>query len=577
MLGIYCRRSGSKDTSASIETQKEEGLTFYKSLSAKSLEFDKYEIYVDDSISGNMDEIKDRPDFARLYDDISKKKITAVYVIDQSRIERNSKIWNLFVHIMTSNKCLYYPNGQLLDLDDPNNKFVTQVMSAANELYSSLTSQKVKLAHTKNAKQGKTHGILPYGYKRSKEGLYEIVPEEAEVIKKIYDLSFNGNGTYTIAKVLNSEGYPTKFNDFKGSFKRIDKYTKVVTKHSNKAVKWRGNVIYGMIKNTVYKGKRKWKDEYIDVPKIIEESKWEAVNKNLKKNKKNVGKREEYNYLLNGIIYCGHCGKEYRGKKRPKGTDNAYKCSGRRPPVPTCNSSRGISLPKIETFIIKHLFQNEKFKEGLLNQKSNLVESSNLKTKLNNLQNFSEILQKRLEVANERLYDPDLKDDPLVKEGYLKIKNQIEQNKDQIATLQERIAVADEEIRRNRIKKIFDDYTEDIDFTSLKILVHSLIKKVEVRWLINGVGSRYFMFQIDYNLFDERFIFATNRTALNWYNMSHYSTAPKTEEELEEDRELAKYLGLEVDDNFEGFEEAGSGSRMDFNVYLNREELVDFD
>ncbi|WP_299128810.1 recombinase family protein [uncultured Winogradskyella sp.] len=570
MLGIYCRRSGSNDKSASIEVQREEGLSF-----AKSLGYDNPEIYEDVAISGTKNEIKDRPSFARLYDDIDKGRITAVYAIDQSRIERNSMVWNLFVHIMIERKCLYYPNGQEFNLEDPNNKFLTQVLSASNELYASLTSQKVKLAHYKNVSNGKTHGLLPYGYQRDKNGFYEVVQEEAEVIRRIYNLSLEGNGTYTIANILNKENTPTKFNRFKGTITRIDKYTKNITEHSKEAVKWRGNVIYDMIVNTVYKGKRKWKDEYFDIPAIVEVDQWEAVNKNLKKNKKNVGKRPEYSYLLNGIIYCGHCGKEYRGKKRPKGNDNAYKCTGRRPPNSSCTLSRGISLAKIETFIVKHLFHKEDFKKGLLEQKTESTEQSKLQKRLSDKQNLSGILEKKLKLAGERLLDPDFTDDPFVKENYLNVKKQIQQNKEEIVAIQEQLAVANNETRRERIKQIFEDYTDNIDFTDLKALVHSLIKRITVHWNIDDFGKGYYIFQIDYKLSNERFLFTTNRTAMNWLLLTRYRKSATNEEELQEDKELAQEMGWTIDDDFEGLEVVGGD--YDLGIKLLRDEFIHFD
>lgn len=570
MLGIYCRRSGNNDNSVSIEVQREEGLAF-----AKSLGYDNPEIYEDVAISGTKNEINDRPSFARLYDDIDKGRITAVYAIDQSRIERNTMVWNLFAHIMIERQCLYYPNGQESNLNDPNNKFLTQILSASNELYASLTSQKVKLAHYKNVSNGKTHGLVPYGYKRGKDGFYEIVKDEKKVVKKIYALSLEGKGTYTIANILNEENTPTKFNRFKGTITRIDKYTKNITKHSKEAVKWRGNVIYDMIVNTVYKGKRKWKDEYFDVPAIVEVDLWEAVNKNLKKNKKNVGKRPNYSYLLNGIIYCGHCGKEYRGKKRPKGNDNAYKCMGRRPPNPTCTHSRGISLPKVETFIVKHLFHKENFKKGLLEQKTENKEQSNLQKKLSDKQNLSGILEKKLKLAGERLFDPDFADDQFVKENYQNVKKQIQHNKEEIVAVQEQVAFANNETRKKRIKQIFEDYTDDIGFDDLKALVHSLIKRITVHWNIDNFGKGYYIFQIDYKLFNERFLFITDRTAINWLLLTRYRKYATTEKEMQEDKELAEEMGWSIGDDFKGLEVVGGD--YDLGVKMSRDEFIHFD
>ena len=89
MLGIYCRISGKKAVGKdlSIEDQKSQGEAFaFKN----NLEF---KIYKDVGISGTKSTIEERPAFDKLFTDIENEIITSVYVVDQSRIERNSMIW----------------------------------------------------------------------------------------------------------------------------------------------------------------------------------------------------------------------------------------------------------------------------------------------------------------------------------------------------------------------------------------------------------------------------------------------------------------------------------------------------
>ena len=101
MLGIYCRISKVKadDVDTSILTQKEKGVEF-----AKSQNLD-YEFFVDEGLSGNSDDIKSRPEFARLCLAIEKKVITSVFVLYQDRLERNGFIWQFFVSIVTLSGC----------------------------------------------------------------------------------------------------------------------------------------------------------------------------------------------------------------------------------------------------------------------------------------------------------------------------------------------------------------------------------------------------------------------------------------------------------------------------------------
>lgn len=48
------------------------------------------------------------------------------------------------------------------------------------------------------------------GY-RLKNGRYEIIPEEAELVHRIYDEYLSGDGYLTIAKRLNEDGIPSRF------------------------------------------------------------------------------------------------------------------------------------------------------------------------------------------------------------------------------------------------------------------------------------------------------------------------------------------------------------------------------
>ncbi len=233
--------------------------------------------------------------------------------------------------------------GRFLDLDIPENKLFTGIISLTNTFYASLTGKKVKMAISANAKKGKTHGLTAYGYTKGVGGYFEIKETEATVIERIFQMSLDGIGTYTIANILNEEGIPTKFSQFKGQIKRKDNYTNQVTTYKKEDVRWRGNVIHDIIKNPMYKGIRFWNGEPVPVPAILSEEYWQEVNDNLQNNKKKVGKREEYHYLLNGLVFCADCASEFRGKKRLKGRDSAYKCKGKKNPNVTCNS-RGISI-----------------------------------------------------------------------------------------------------------------------------------------------------------------------------------------------------------------------------------------
>ena len=58
--------------------------------------------------------------------------------------------------------------------------------------------------------RGEIYGRSPYGYRKSGDS-YEIVPEEAEVVRTIFDLYEHGANGVEVANYLSEEGIPTRF------------------------------------------------------------------------------------------------------------------------------------------------------------------------------------------------------------------------------------------------------------------------------------------------------------------------------------------------------------------------------
>lgn len=575
MIGIYCRISKHKEQGrdVSIDVQKKHGIAFAKSQGME------YMLFIDEGISGAEDNIAKRREFVLLLNAIKNEEISIVYCYDQSRIERNNRIWNMFLSLMLEKKCHYYPSGKLFDLDLPENQFFTGVMSLANELYAATTGIKVKDAIYENAKKGKTHGLTAYGYAKDERGFFVINKDEEELVIRIFKMSLDGIGTYTIAKILNKEGIPPKFRRFNGLIKRIDKYTKQVTTYSKDNVIWRGNVIYDMIRNPIYKGVRFWNDESFPVPAIFSEDYWQEVNENLENNKKKVGKREEYHYLLNGLIFCADCNSEFRGKKRLKGRDKAYKCKGKKKHNITCNS-RGISIAKLETFIIQHLFISKDLQQFLVGLSENKSETDNLKHKLNREKKELERLERVKKTAYKHLLDPDFEDDEIIKEELKSTKKKIKDKEELVKLLVNNLINREEKSRKKRIDNTIGAYKLNSGFDDTKKLVHSLIKKITISYTVDNVGKKYFYIFIEYNGFDETNTFITDLQALKWIGLVHNRSQAITEKDLKDDRAtlsaLLKSKGHyeEIPSDFKGFESVES---TDCIIELNKDELIEFD
>ncbi len=594
MIGIYTRISGNKEDGkdTSIEIQSELGIAFAKRISLP------YKLYSDIGISGAKDEIEDRPEFALLLADIKKDIITGVWVLEQARLERSPSVWQLFQLIAIDKKIKYYPNSVETDLSDPMIQFSTGILSLVNRLYSQLTRQKVNYTFDKRASEGFTHGITPFGYNKGADGKFEINQEEADVVRKIFALSLEGNGTYTIAKLLNKEGIKTKYNKVKPpkkAIKRKDSYTGVITIHDKNKILWRGNVIYDMLRNTTYKGTRTWNKPkrisgkekainksktviQVEVPPIISVELWDNVNRNLVKNKKNAGRRSEFKYLLNGLISCGCCGKEYRGKKRISNKDSAYKCVA----IGNCKDSRGISIIRFENFIINHLFLNKNLKELIADLPINEEHGVVLKQQLTKSE---QELDKKVRLKNRYLdwqEDEIASNDSDLLKKFNEVTRDIENLKLKIDTLKQQIIESD--IGKVKFDKAISEYKLTTGFDDTKRLIHSLVERIKVNHKKLERGGVYFI-EIKYKGFEEASLFTTDWFSVNWDWISHNRSKATTSEQLAEDIEdlkaLYKFKGIELTANelkaeIEGFEGFESVSGMYETISLDKENLVTF-
>jgi DNA invertase Pin-like site-specific DNA recombinase/cell fate (sporulation/competence/biofilm development) regulator YmcA (YheA/YmcA/DUF963 family) len=515
MLGIYCRTSKSREEKYTLETQKAGGLKC-----ASKLGLDYY-IYEDDGISGTKDE-NSRAGLALLFSDMKKGRITAVYCIDQSRIERDTDIWQVFSLLCINHDIKFYQAGNIYDLEDPALRMSASIVSIFNKFYTEQTSIKVKDANARKAALGKTHGLKPYGLKKGDENMYEIDEKEAEYVRLMFKMSLDGIGSYRIANYLNDKNVPTKFSgNFKnqGVIKRKNKFTGEVVEFKKSAVKWRGNVIADILKNPVYKGDRIWrahkdKFEMINgkkiktkivietitgkVPAIVTEDLWNSVQANFKINKKeSVGKKAQYHYLLNGLVFCERCGNNYWGKKRLKGNDNAYKCLSKVYPNPKCDN-RGLSLPKLETFVIQYL-QKEPFTNKILkNLPPTLrlvdkhIESRNKKK--NELEKFS----KALKIIARELEDPN---------GIKEVLDKITSMKKKCISLEEDIAVLSKKIEEEEsnnpseaeikeIRKKISTITKiKADFSEIRKTVYQLVDWISIEY-VNDTPPSFFKVKI---------------------------------------------------------------------------------
>ena len=189
---------------------------------------------------------------------------------------------------------------------------------AQEESYSASENKKWQIR--RDFEQGKIGGIVMLGYRRTKDGSLEIIPEEAKIVRMIFEDYLGGMGKLAIANQLNEQG--------------------ILTKNGNQ---WSPESVLRILKNEKYAGtmilqkyysenhitKRKMTNEgqlqkyMIDEshPAIIERRIFDAVQKRLQEQKEyfTLSKSTTTIYPFTGKIQCQCCGKNYRRKTTATG------------------------------------------------------------------------------------------------------------------------------------------------------------------------------------------------------------------------------------------------------------------
>ncbi len=342
MLAIYTRLSREDEESSSIQNQIREGKWF-----AEENGYNGYQIYNEGAgVSGTWD-IDKRPELFKLIQDIKKNKIHTVWFRNQNRLGRNMETYIAFINVCIKSKTKIFFDGKEFDYTDPTEDLIGNVLSALNSYTTKLQSKQTKKALLDNVKLGKAHSVNAYGY-TTDENSYLVVDEtESKIVEWMFIEHINGKGCNKIAEELNAQGVPTRYSKLKNNTKGI----------------WHDKTVRDILRNTLYYGRRRWRGEFYDAPAIVTKIIFDNSLRAFEANQNNRGKKVEHKYLLNGIIKCGVCGRNMRGRRRSNGKDNAYTCTGKRLKGDEKCENRSMNIDAMEDFIWNRFFVDNRFLE----------------------------------------------------------------------------------------------------------------------------------------------------------------------------------------------------------------------
>ena len=316
---------------ARVSTNNKEQLTSYEAqvdyytryIHSKPDEWIFVEVYTDEGTSATN--TKKRDGFNRMIADALAGKIDLIITKSISRFARNTVDTLTTVRKLKEKGIdIFFEKENIHTLDAKGELLITIMSSLAQEESRSI-SENVTWGQRKRFADGKVSP--PYkrflGYTKGPDGLPEIVPEEAVVVRLIYRLFLYGKSPSAIAAYLTDEGIRTP---------------------SGKPV-WRASVVESILTNEKYKGdallQKKFTVDFLSKkqkvnegevpqyyvtnshPAIIEPEIHDLVQYELKRRKAD-GRWTSCAHPFSGKIFCGECGGVYGSKVWHSNTP--YRC-----------------------------------------------------------------------------------------------------------------------------------------------------------------------------------------------------------------------------------------------------------
>lgn len=294
-------------------TSYEAQIDYYTQFIGRHSDWEFVKVYTDEGISGTN--TKHRDGFNEMIEDALNGKLDLIVTKSVSRFARNTVDSLVTVRKLKEKRVeVFFEKENIYTLDSKGELLITIMSSLAQEESRSI-SENVTWGKRKRFSDGKVS--LPYkhflGYEKGADGLPHIVPEQAELVRRIYREYISGRTSCTIAKALTNDGIPTP-----GGKNR-----------------WQASTVESILTNEKYKGSailqktftvdflsKKMKVNEGEVPQyvvehshdaIIDPQEWDAVQTEFAR-RKCYGRQYSGNSVFATKIVCGDCGGFYGAK-----------------------------------------------------------------------------------------------------------------------------------------------------------------------------------------------------------------------------------------------------------------------
>ena len=343
---IYARKStaqpGVSDAEKSVARQVEHGRAY---AARHGWTVAEEHIYVDDGISGA--EFASRPGFLRLMNALTPRPGFEVLIMsEEARLGREQieTVYALKQLVTAGVRVFFYLEDRERTLDSPTEKIMLSLTAFADELEREKARQRTYDAMVQKARAGQVTGGRVFGYdnvRRDTGGVVRVMnPDEAAVVRQIFQLCADGKGLKPIARQLNAEGAPCP----RAQQGRPAGWAPSSVREVLHRSLYRGEVVWNKTKKRDSWGRAKPQSRpetewlRVDVPELrmVDERLWKAAHARLARARKVYlrgtngrlwGRPKggvESKYLLPGLARCGVCGGGLYVKSRSHGKRRTY-------------------------------------------------------------------------------------------------------------------------------------------------------------------------------------------------------------------------------------------------------------
>ena len=366
-VAAYCRVSTDDEEQLnSYEAQ----IAYYTEFIAKNPKWKFAGVYADEGITGTS--TSKRKNFLRLMNDCERGKIDLILTKSISRFARNTVDSLSWVRKLRAMNIGVYFEEQAIDSLKAENEMLIGLFSVIAQAESENISANVRWGVQQKMKSGTYRSNFQcFGYKKGTDGVPKIVPEQAEVVREIYDRFLDGLSLDQIQQHLQSMQAVSMNGGTSWNKKTIDSILKnekyagdlllqktfIADPISKKTKKNRGELPKYLVSN--------------NHPAIIPREKFNAVQMEIarrgskhKRSGKTKTEQGKYSgkYALSELLICGECGSHFKrnGKKNPDGTYTYYwRCINRSENGRKACSCGGLEEKKLQKTICECL--NEMF------------------------------------------------------------------------------------------------------------------------------------------------------------------------------------------------------------------------